>query len=70
MVEYGWSPMFSLQSATITNGKLLGLENKLGVIAPGYLADIIATDTNPIDDIKATEKVTFVMKNGVIYKSK
>lgn len=68
MTEYGWSPMFALQSATITNGKLLDLEGQLGVIASGYLADIIATDLNPIEDITTTENVTFVMKNGVVYK--
>lgn len=68
MTEYGWSPMFALQSATITNGKLLDLEGQLGVIASGYLADIIATDLNPIEDITTTENVTFVMKNGIVYK--
>jgi len=68
MVEYGWSPMFSIQSATITNGKLLDMEDELGVIQQGYLADIIAVDDNPLDTISTLENVTFVMKNGVIYK--
>lgn len=70
MVEYGWSPLFAIQSATITNGKLLGMENELGVIKEGYLADIVATDSNPLEDITTTERVTFVMKNGVVYKIK
>jgi len=68
MVDYGWSPMFSLQSATITNGKLLDMEGKLGVLAPGYLADIVATDDDPTQNIATTESVSFVMKDGLIYK--
>ncbi len=68
MVDYGWSPMFSIQSATITNANLLDMEGKLGVLAPGYLADIIATDSDPTEDITTTEDVSFVMKDGVIYK--
>ncbi len=68
MTEYGWSPMFAIQSATITNGKLLDMEGKLGVIAAGYLADIVATDNDPTQDITTTERVSFVMKNGIIYK--
>ena len=69
MVEYGWTPIFAIQSATITNGKLLGMENELGVLKEGYFADIVATDINPLEDITATENVTFVMKNGVVYKN-
>ncbi|AWH74108.1 amidohydrolase [Dokdonia sp. Dokd-P16] len=68
MTEYGWSPMFAIQSATITNGKLLDMEGKLGVIAAGYLADIVATDNDPTQDITTTERVSFVMKNGIVYK--
>ena len=68
MTEYGWSPMFDIQSATITNGKLLDMEGQLGVIAAGYLADIVATDNDPTLDITTTERVSFVMKNGIVYK--
>ncbi|WP_379952917.1 amidohydrolase family protein [Dokdonia sp. R78006] len=68
MTEYGWSPMFAIQSATITNGKLLDMEGQLGVIAAGYLADIVATDNDPTLDITTTERVSFVMKNGIVYK--
>ncbi|WP_405227389.1 amidohydrolase family protein [Dokdonia sp. Asnod1-B02] len=68
MTEYGWSPMFAIQSATITNGKLLDMEGQLGVIAAGYLADIVATDNDPTQDITTTERVSFVMKNGIVYK--
>jgi len=68
MVETGWSPMFSIQSATVTNAKLLDMEGQLGVIASGFLADIIAVDGDPIQDITVMENVSFVMKNGTIYK--
>ena len=68
MVETGWSPMFSIQSATITNAKLLDMEGKLGVIAEGYIADIVATDEDPTQNIKTTENVSFVMKEGIVYK--
>ena len=68
MVETGWSEMFSLQSATITNAKLLDMENQLGQIAKGFLADIIATNEDPTKNIHTTEKVSFVMKNGKVYK--
>lgn len=68
MVEAGWSPMFSIKSATITNAKLLGMEDKLGVIESGYLADIIAVDQDPTKDISTMVEVSFVMKDGVVYK--
>jgi len=68
MVETGWSEMFSLQSATITNAKVLDMEKELGQIAPGFIADIIAVDDDPTQNIHTMENVVFVMKEGVIYK--
>jgi len=68
MVETGWSEMFSIQSATLTNAKVLDMEDKLGVISSGALADIIAVNDDPTKDITTLQDVTFVMKNGVIYK--
>ena len=68
MVEAGWSPMFSLQSATITNALLLDMENDLGQLKAGFIADIIATNDNPVENIETTETVVFVMKAGKIYK--
>ena len=58
-----------IQSATITNAKILKKEDLLGQIASGYYADIIATDNNPLDDISALQNIVFVMKNGQVYKS-
>jgi len=68
MVETGWSEIFSIQSATITNAKLLDMENQLGQLSVGFLADIVATDEDPTKNIHTTEKVSFVMKDGVVYK--
>ena len=68
MVETGWSPMFSIQSATVTNAKLLDMENQLGQLQPGFIADIVATNEDPTMNIKTTENVVFVMKEGKIYK--
>lgn len=69
MVEVGMPPMEAIQSATITNAKVLGLSDKLGQISQDFVADIIATDSNPIEDISALERITFVMKDGVVYKN-
>ena len=69
MVEVGMPAMEAIQSATVTNAKILGLGNQLGQIKPNYIADIVATDTNPLEDISAMERVQFVMKEGKIYKN-
>ena len=69
MVEAGIPAIETLQSATITNAKILKMPTKLGQIATGFFADIIAVDENPLQNIKTMEKVTFVMKNGVVYKN-
>ncbi|MDA9760560.1 amidohydrolase family protein [Flavobacteriaceae bacterium] len=68
MVEVGMPEMEAIQSATITNAKVLGLANQLGQIKTDYIADVVATDSNPVDDISAMERVDFVMKAGKIYK--
>lgn len=68
MYEAGMTIIECLQSATLVNAKILGVENKLGQISEGYIADIIATPKNPLKDIYTLENITFVMKEGVIYK--
>lgn len=68
MVEAGMPEVKALQSATITNARLLKSKNELGQIAVGFYADIIATDSNPLEDIKTLESIPFVMKNGLVYK--
>jgi imidazolonepropionase-like amidohydrolase len=47
----------------------LGLADELGQIKPNFVADIVATDSNPLQDISAMERISFVMKDGVIYKN-
>mgnify|MGYP003336589127 CR=1 FL=1 len=69
MVEVGMPPMEAIQSATMTNAKVLGLSDKLGQIKPNYIADIVATDANPLEDISTMERMQFVMKEGKIYKN-
>lgn len=68
MVEVGMPPMEAIKSATVTNASILGMSDKIGTLEAGKFADIVATDENPLTNIKTTEKVFFVMKEGVVYK--
>ncbi|WP_159950598.1 metal-dependent hydrolase family protein [Polaribacter septentrionalilitoris] len=68
MVEAGMPAIETIQSATITNAKILQMENEIGQIKKGFFADIIAVDDNPTKKIETMENVVFVMKNGVVYK--
>src|SRR3982074_3467750 len=69
MVEFGMQPMDAIQSATSRAGTMLDMEGKIGVVAPGAYADIVAVDSDPLRDIKALENVGFVMKDGKVFKS-
>lgn len=68
MVEAGMPAMEAIKSATVVPAGILGMSDKVGTIAPGMLADIVATDENPLKNIKTMEAVSFVMKDGVTYK--
>ena len=68
MVEAGMEPMEAIRSATMTAAELLGVEGDLGSIATGKLADVIAVDGNPLDDVSILQNVNFVMKEGAIYR--
>jgi imidazolonepropionase-like amidohydrolase len=68
MVKFGMSPLAAIQAGTLNGAKLLGWQEKIGVLKPGYQADIVAVPGNPLEDIDALEKVSFVMKAGVIYR--
>jgi len=69
MVEWGGlTPMASLNAGTLNAAKLLGWDARVGSLAPGKLADIVAVPGDPLTDIHVTERVGFVMKGGVIYK--
>ncbi len=68
MVQFGMTPMQALQSATIHSAELLQQGKKLGQIEVGYLADIIAVEGDPLTDLTRLENVSFVMKDGIVYK--
>ncbi len=67
MVDYGMKPLEVLRSATSVNADVFGINDELGRIRPGLLADIIAVEGNPAISISAIRKITLVMKDGVIY---
>nr|WP_315199358.1 amidohydrolase family protein [uncultured Flavobacterium sp.] len=69
MVKFGLTPMQAIQSATINAADLLDWKDKTGSITKGKLADIIAVEGNPINDITILEHVKFVMKEGTVYKN-
>jgi imidazolonepropionase-like amidohydrolase len=69
MVKYGMTPMQAIQSATSSAADLLGKSELLGSLKPGKYADIIAVDGDVMADIHAIEHVSFVMKEGKVYKN-
>ena len=68
MIEAGMKPADALLSATVNSASLLGISDILGTLEEGKLADIVAVKGNPLDDISLMESVSFVMKDGVVYK--
>src|ERR1700722_9437483 len=68
MVQAGMPPMFVLQAATTHAAQLLKHDKDLGAVAPGKLADLIAVPGNPLEDISLMRRVSFVMKDGIVYK--
>jgi imidazolonepropionase-like amidohydrolase len=68
MVQGGMPAMTAIRSATVGAAELLGMADKLGSIEKGKLADIIATEGDPLQDIKMMKEVKFVMKEGVVFK--
>jgi imidazolonepropionase-like amidohydrolase len=65
----GQKPMDAIVTATSRSAESLRLDKQIGTIAPGMEADIIATDGNPLQDITAVRRVTFVMRGGKVYKN-
>jgi imidazolonepropionase-like amidohydrolase len=70
MVQAGMPPVFALQAATINAAQLLKREQDLGSVAAGKLADVVAVPGDPTTDISRMLNVSFVMKDGVVYKLK
>ena len=68
MVQYGMKPLDVLQADLLNGAKLLGWQDEIGALKPNYFADIIAVQGNPLDDISALTRVSFVMKAGTIFR--
>jgi imidazolonepropionase-like amidohydrolase len=68
MVEAGMPPMAAIKSATIVSAEALGLEKELGTVEVGKIADLVAVPGDPLFDITAMTKVSFVMRSGVVHK--
>ncbi len=64
MVRWGMTPLQAIPAATTRAAELLGWSDRVGRIAPGYLADLIAVDGDPLQDVARLEKPAFVMKDG------
>jgi imidazolonepropionase-like amidohydrolase len=69
MVRLGMSPMDAIKSATSRAAEMLDMEGKIGVIAPGAYADVVAVNGDPLSDVKVLENVQFVMKDGKVFKA-
>jgi len=69
MVDLGMKPIDALRSAALTDAELLGLADQIGTLEPGKLADIVAVPGDPLENIRQTEHVLFVMKEGVIFRN-
>jgi imidazolonepropionase-like amidohydrolase len=66
MVKYGMTPLAVLQADLLNGAKLLGWQGQIGALKTGYWADVIAVPGDPLDDISVLQRVSFVMKRGVI----
>jgi imidazolonepropionase-like amidohydrolase len=69
MVQYGMTPMQAIQAATVNAGELMGWKDRVGSIEPGKYADLIAVSGDPLADVRALEKVGFVMKGGAVIRN-
>lgn len=67
MVEAGMPPAEAIRAATISAATLLGMEASLGQLKPGFIADVIAVEGNPLEDVTRLESVSFVMRDGEVY---
>jgi imidazolonepropionase-like amidohydrolase len=68
MVKYGMTPLAALQADLLNGARLLGWQEQIGELKPGHLADVIAVPGDPSQDITVLQKVSLVMKGGVVYR--
>ena len=68
LVYYGLTPLQALRAATAVNARVLHLEDRVGQVKPGLLADVIAVDGDPTQDIASLRRVQLIMKGGVLYR--
>jgi imidazolonepropionase-like amidohydrolase len=68
MVQAGMPPLFAIQAATRNASQLLKRDKDLGSVTAGKFADVVAVAGNPLDNISLLKQVSFVMKEGVVYK--
>jgi imidazolonepropionase-like amidohydrolase len=69
MAQYGMKPLMVLQADMLNGARVLGWEGQIGLLKAGYYADIIAVPGSPLEDMSVVERVSFVMKGGVIEKA-
>jgi imidazolonepropionase-like amidohydrolase len=69
MAEFGMSPAEIIKSATSRAADMLDMTGQIGVVAPGAFADVIAVNGDPLHDINALGSVTFVMKDGGVFRN-
>ena len=70
LAQGGMTPLEALDSATISGARYLGMDKDLGSIETGKLADLVVLDKNPLEDIRNSDSVRFVMLNGRLYDAK
>jgi imidazolonepropionase-like amidohydrolase len=68
-VEWGMTPLQAIRSATVNAADLLGWSDKVGSLKPGYYADMVAVDGDPLADVSLLEHVAFVMKGGRVVRT-
>ena len=68
MVKYGMTPLAALQADLLNGARLLGWQGQIGELKPGYFADVIAVLGDPLQDITVLQKVSFVMKGGIVHR--
>jgi imidazolonepropionase-like amidohydrolase len=68
LVKYGMTPLAALQAGMLNGARILGWQDRIGQLKPGYFADVIAVPGDPLSEIGVLSRVSFVMKAGVVYR--